>query len=141
MNYQIKPKIKENIMTRVAHYIVIRDGYFTLREDDDQRLPEDANDGITMPSGAALGDTDWAILSFVADPTSSAENLEYQVEVNGVELMSGQFTGGVARGLWEPFPASRLLAGNNANNFQFRVLSGYGSVRFGKVVLWFQRDI
>jgi hypothetical protein len=137
MNYYTETK--EKIMTTIANYFMVRDSFFTLREDEDMRFPETG--GFSLPPGTALGRNDRAILAFVADPSSGAEDLAYEVQVNGVDITSGQFTGGVKRGLWEPFPANILLAGDDTNSVQFRVLSGDGRVRIGKVVLWFQQEI
>jgi hypothetical protein len=98
----------------IADYIVIPPD-FELGVDESRSVP------FTLPSGAVLNEA--AIIGFVADPSSRAEDLKYEVQINDHLLRSGSFTGGVARGLWETFGGGVLRDGD-ANSIEFRVLSG-----------------
>lgn len=120
--------------------------YIPIRPDVRLRVLESESIPFTLPPGAVLNET--AIIAFVADPTSGVENLKYEVQINDKTLMSGSFTGGVARGLWETFGGGVLRDGD-ANSIEFWVLS-YDepwsahhppSVRFQEIVLWFQRKV
>jgi hypothetical protein len=124
----------------VADYIVLGPDFY-LGVDDSKSIP------FTLPPGAVLNEA--AIIAFVANPSSRAEGLVYEVQINDHLLRSGSFTGGVTRGLWETFGGGVLRDGN-ANSIEFRVLSGDNSgiwagaaptVKFQEIILWFQREV
>jgi hypothetical protein len=126
--------------SHIADYIVIGQD-FELGVDDSRSFP------FTLPLGAVLDEA--AIIAFVANPSSRAEDLRYEVQINDRILRSGSFTGGTVRGLWETFGGGVLRDGE-ANSIEFRVLSGGLSgisagaaptVKFQEIVLWFQRAI
>lgn len=120
-------------MTTMSDYIVLRDASFTLSkgEVEEKTLPT-----VKLPQNVKRS-TDEArpILAYVADPSSDAENLEYEIWINEKKIETGSFTGGVKRGLWEVF----MFPESNDITIKFKVESGTGKVYFQDVVLWFQR--
>ena len=106
---------------------------------DAKVVPESGS--FPLPADAALiGER--AILAFLVDPSTDAEDLAYEVWINEHRIRSGgRFSGGVSRGLWETFGAEILLSGEGVNTAEFRVVGGHGSLKISDVVLWFQRKV
>jgi hypothetical protein len=164
----MKRETKMGRISHIADYIVLSDDGFELEAGEYHDLD------VHLPSDAVVNER--AILAFIADPSSSADNLQYKVEIyqrwidesphippydseseqESRVVMTGQFTGGVVRGLWEvigggilrldipPFQVFGHSPHDRGSYFQhvrFSVKSGGGSVRFKDVVLWFQRKV
>jgi hypothetical protein len=155
-------------ISHVADFIVLSDEGFRLQAGEYNYLD------IHLPIDAVANER--AILAFMADPSSSADNLQYEVKIYQrwiaesphipplpsesedarTVIMTRQFTGGVARGIWEvigggllrldtpPFQVPGHVPhdrGSFSQSVMFDVNGGSGSVRFKDVVLWFQRQV
>jgi hypothetical protein len=70
---------------------------------------------------------------------SGATNLGFEVKINGSSQLNYTYTGFRSNTLHEVIDANVLQAGTN--NIQFRITGGSGTLEFGDVVLWWQRDV
>jgi hypothetical protein len=61
------------------------------------------------------------------------------VKINGSSQLSYSFTGFQVNTIHEVIAANVLIAGTN--NIEFRITGGSGTLEFGDVVLWWQRDV
>ena len=98
-----------------------------------------------LPPNAVLDEP--SIIAFVADPSAATESTEYEIEINGHVFAMGNFGTGVKRGLWKIVSGGVLRAGES-NSITFRTLAvqipdhgGQPTVKFGDIVLWFQRAV
>lgn len=120
-------------MPRIADYSIITDSKFTIQTGGDLDKDFDFN----LESGAHVGSR--SILAFVLFVKSGANNLGFEVKINGSKQLSYTFTGFQINTLHEVINANVLQAGTN--NIEFRITGGSGTLEFGDSVLWWQRDV
>ncbi len=120
-------------MPRIADYAVITDSKFTIATGGD--IDKDFN--FSLESGAHFGSR--SVLSFVLFVSQGANNLGFEVKVNGSSQLSYTFTGFRVMTLHEVIDANVLKTGTN--NVVFRITGGSGTLEFGDTVLLYQRDI
>lgn len=122
-----------NPMPRIADYAVITDGKFAIQTGGDV----DKDFDFTLESGAHLGSR--SVLAFVVFANSAANNLTFEVKVNGIAQLSYTISGFRTNTLHEAINANVLKAGSN--NIAFSITGGSGKLEFGDTVLLYQRDI
>jgi hypothetical protein len=120
---------------RIADFVVIRDNKFTVQDG----LPKTFN--FTLESGASLSER--SILMF---DLFMAEGmfLTFEVHVNALLQMSRIFdslTGSRGSSQHEVINMNVLRMGTSANTITFGITKGHGSIEFGDVVLFYQRNI
>jgi hypothetical protein len=117
-------------MPVIADYVVIRDGKFSLGGpggDFFLDLP------FTLPAGSQLGG---AVVLFMLDTTADAE-VNFRILINGSEQFHATYSQNVFHSVHEVVGA--LQSGDNS--LRFELGEGNTAIRFGDVVLWFQRSI
>ena len=103
----------------IADYKILKDGGFRLGVGETERM------AFSLPPGTVIDER--AILGYIANPTSSAENLAYEVKIvqrwwdegrtrgarpdeeEEIVIQTSAFTGGVMRGLWTIIGSGLLL--------------------------------
>ncbi len=124
-------------MPNVADYRVLRDGRFTLNINDEESITFPVPDDIIRSQGAARG-----ILNFKFDPSSNANNLRFEVNLNSARVTSlSNIDSGLRRFESETFNTTILdISGNNTLQFRVEASSGgaSGSIGFSDVVIWYQ---
>jgi hypothetical protein len=118
-------------MKEVCEYNVIKDGSFNLEANEDKTYT------FNLPNDAKI--ERYSVLFYKLDPSSSASNLKYDIEINSTKVESGSLTGGVMRSKHEAVQANILTHGSNS--IQYEVKSGSGSVTFSDVILYYRRDV
>lgn len=122
-------------MKTLADYILMRDSSFSLRAGENREfeleLPDD-----TVGSGFSKR----PVLAFFADPSGDARNLRLTASMNGTEIFSYPYSGGVGRAHWEAFTHDHLRIGTS-NRIRFAVASGSGTMHISDVILWYQRNV
>jgi len=118
-------------MKEVCDYSVIKDGTFILNPNQDHTTT------FKLPNDAKIDS--YSVLFYMLDPSSGADNLTYDVEINSKKVGSASLSGGVTRSKHEAVQKNILKHGSNS--IQFEVKSGSGSVTFSDVILYFRRDI
>jgi len=122
-------------MPRIADYLIITQSNFSIQSDGDI----DREFNFTLESGASLASR--AVLVFDISIQPAANNLRFEARINGSSQESRSYTGLQRHSIHTVVDASLLRIGNNANNINFRILSGTGRLSIGDVVLFYQRDI
>ena len=122
-------------MPRIADYLIVTQPRFTLKTGVDI----DREFNFTLESQASLGSR--AVLMFEVFVASSVNNLLFEARINGSSQISHTYTGFQSNTVHTIVDASLLRTGNNANNINFRILSGTGGLSISDVVLFYQRDI
>jgi hypothetical protein len=120
---------------RIADFVVIIDPKFTIHDG----IPRTFN--FTLESGASLSSR--SILMF---DLFMAEGmvLTFNVHINGLRQMSRIFdslNGFRSNSHHEVINVNVLRLGTNANTITFEITTGHGSIEFGDVVLFYQRNI
>jgi hypothetical protein len=122
-------------MPSLADYRVIRDGSFELSRDQEQTFTFFV-DADAVSSGGSRR----PIITYFADPSSGADRLRCEIEINDQIVGTYTYSGGVGRGHSEVLRHDNLSPGIE-NSIQFRVESGAGRIRFSDIVLWYQRNV
>lgn len=121
-------------MPRIADYSVISDGSVTIQTggDIDADFNLNLDNGVDLPSRS--------ILSFVVAAQNGANNPQLRVSVNGAQQLNGTLPDGpFVTSLHELVNANVLQ--NGANNFEFAIVGGAGTLNISNVVLHYQRNI
>jgi len=123
------------VMKTLADYQLIRDTVIALGAGENQAfefvLPDDA---------VASGHSKRPVLAFFADPSGDASSLRLVANMNGAEIFSYRYSGGVGRGHWEAFTHDHLRIGAS-NTLQLSVPSGTGRMNVSDIILWYQRNV
>ena len=124
-------------MPTVADYRVIRDTTFTLGINKEESFSFQVPNDLVISQNAAR-----AILNFKYDPSSNANNLRFEVNLNGQLVTSlSNIDNGLRRFESETFN-STILEVNGNNTLQFRVEASSGnasgSIGFSDIVVWYQ---
>lgn len=126
-------------MARIADYLVISDARHELHKSGQRPVREDFK--FTLESGAHVSSR--AILAFVLKVDNDAEDLHLTVEINGIEQVSYTFSGFRSSSTLHEVIDRDVLKADGENSIEFELDAGDGSggVRFGDVVLLYQRDV
>jgi hypothetical protein len=118
-----------------ADYDVIQDGNFTLSSG----AGNDTRD-FTINILSRLNSGSNAVLMFKYNPSDDAQNLDLEVQINNVVVVSlGDIAPGPLRGFWEVFLPSEANLHDGSNTLEFRKARGQGSITISDVVLLYRR--
>ncbi|MGH3693273.1 MAG: hypothetical protein ACRDRX_04605 [Pseudonocardiaceae bacterium] len=126
-------------MTRIANFVALFGGRFTLPNDDDG-----INGDFTfmLPDDTAIGNANQnrGVLSYVVRPLSSnPSNLRYTITINGTEVANDATLVDTERRAIQEVLDGVLRRGENT--IVFERTSGDTRVQFSDTVIWFQRDV
>ena len=124
-------------MARIADYVVITNSTHELQKDGLRPVKEDFQ--FTLESGAHVNSR--AVLAFVLKVESDANDLHLEVEINGSDQVGYTFSGFRSSATLHEVLSRDVLKADGENEIKFELDGGEGGVKFGNVVLFYQRDI
>jgi hypothetical protein len=124
---------------RISDFAVIRRDSLQLQpQDADGNLPFDFSKTFDLPN-VSESDDDFAILSFMANPSSNAD-LRVRFLLDDAPVLDQKFETDPQRAWHEVLPVSVLQP--PVHRFRLEVLpGGTGTIRFSNIVLWYQANI
>ncbi|OGF55096.1 MAG: hypothetical protein A2Z21_04765 [Candidatus Fraserbacteria bacterium RBG_16_55_9] len=118
----------------IADFLMIRDSSFDISGTESKTIQFD------LPADTDLGGM--AVIAFVFRPTTDAQDLTVEIQLNGNVITPPLLIGrDITRGIWETFNQEGKDLKLTGNILQFTVKTGTGSIGIRDVVLWYHRTI